>query len=132
MAAPSAETTRRAQVAEAALTDVRVEGSLLVSADCVVGALEAPAGGSAASAPPAPAPAGDLHMRCPDGHTAVWPAAEGGRDAAGAAAARPWRPGAPVGAGERLVFSDRCALAPRASALQLGPVCSLAHALLVR
>jgi len=103
---------RRAQVAEAALTDVRVEGSLLVSADCVVGALEAPAG---------PAPAGDLHVRCPDGRAAVWPAAVGGRAGAGAAAARPWRPGAPVGAGERLVFSDRCAPARRASALRSAP-----------
>jgi len=73
---------RRAQVAEAALTDVRVEGSLLVSADCVVGALEAPAG---------PAPAGDLHVRGPGGPARPWAPASASSSATGARrrAARP-------------------------------------------
>ena len=62
------------QVAEAALTDVRVEGSLLVHADCALGAMEAVLGAEALSAneplPRAP-PTGDLHVHHLDGRTQV-------------------------------------------------------------
>ncbi len=95
------------QVAEAALTDVRVEGSLLVHADCALGALEpVPAlNPNPSAAPlPLPAPSGDLHVRHPDGRRAVLPAPVG--DGA-RAATKPWVPGAPVAADERLVFSNR-------------------------
>lgn len=95
------------QVAEAALTDVRVEGSLLVHADCALGALEpVTALNPNPSAAPLPllAPSGDLHVRHSDGRRAVLPARVG--DGA-RTATKPWVPGAPVAADERLVFSDR-------------------------
>lgn len=58
----------RPQVAEAALTDVRVEGSLLVHADCVLGAMDAVPG--AGALPRAP-PTGDLHVHHLNGRTQV-------------------------------------------------------------
>ena len=60
-------------MAEAALTDVRVEGSLLVHADCVLGAMEAMLG--AGALPRAPV-TGDLHVHRLNGRTQVQP---GGR-----------------------------------------------------
>ena len=56
------------QVAEAALTDLRVEGSLLVHADCVLGAMEDVPG---AEALPRAPPPGDLHVHHLNGRTQV-------------------------------------------------------------
>ena len=55
------------QVAEAALTDVRVEGSLMVHADCALGAMEAVPDAGAPRAPPV----GDLHVHHLNGRTQV-------------------------------------------------------------
>ena len=70
----------RPQVAEAALTDVRVEGSLLVHADCVLGAMEAvPTGALPVTKPLPRAPrTSELHMHHLNGRTQVtwWQGAE--------------------------------------------------------
>ncbi|KAK9827994.1 hypothetical protein WJX81_006283, partial [Elliptochloris bilobata] len=109
--APGAELVL--EVAEAALTDVRVEGSLLVSADCALGAMEAVPGADALSvaAPlPRPPPTGDLHVHHPDGRMQVLPELYSRDSGAGRrSATKPWAPGAAVAPDERLVFSDRCA-----------------------
>ena len=63
------------QVAEAALMDVRVEGSLLVHADSVMGSMEAPWEAAAAAAARNP---NDIHISHPDGTQTLYPAAEPG------------------------------------------------------
>lgn len=57
-----------AQVADAALLDVHVEGSLLVHADCVTGSVESPhsAGGQSRSY------ATDIHVSHPDGRQTLF------------------------------------------------------------
>lgn len=70
----------RSQVAEAALTDVRVEGSLLVHADCALGAMEAvPGAGALPTTEPLPRapPTGDLHVHHLNGRTQVNPGGRG-------------------------------------------------------
>lgn len=66
-----------AQVAEAALMDVRVEGSLLVHADSVMGSMEAPWEAAAAAATRNP---NDIYVSHPDGSQTLYPAAEPGAD----------------------------------------------------
>ena len=61
---------RELQVAEAALMDVRVDGSLLVHADCVMGSLETP-WEAAAAAIRRPS---DIHVSHPDGRQILYPA----------------------------------------------------------
>ena len=65
------------QVAEAALMDVRVEGSLLVHADSVTGSMEAPWEAAAAAASQSP---NDIHVSHPDGSQTLYPADEPGAD----------------------------------------------------
>ena len=58
------------QVAEAALMDVRVDGSLLVHADCVMGSMEAPWEAAAAAI----RNPDDIHVSHPDGRQTLYPA----------------------------------------------------------
>ena len=60
------------QVAEAALMDVRVDGSLLVHADSVMGSLEAPWEAAAAAI----RNPNDIHISHPNGSQTLYPAAE--------------------------------------------------------
>ena len=57
--------------------DVRVEGSLLVHADSVMGSMEAPWEAAAAAATRNP---NDIHVSHPDGSQTLYPAAEPGAD----------------------------------------------------
>ncbi len=65
------------QVAEAALMDVRVEGSLLVHADSVMGSMEAPWEAAAAAAS---RNSNDIHVSHPNGSQTLYPADEPGAD----------------------------------------------------
>ena len=64
-------------MAEAALMDVRVEGSLLVHADSVMGSMEAPWEAAAAAATQN---SNDIHVSHPDGSQTLYPADEPGAD----------------------------------------------------
>lgn len=116
------------QVADAALLDVRVEGSLLVHADCVTGSMESLHSAGAQGR----GHAADIHVSHPDGRQTLYSAEQLAQSDGSAhvqlhlAAASGKSSGEPQGPSassvvpftrasspesQRLVFSDRCACA---------------------